>query len=125
MHDDSPTEDQLYRIPAGVRARAREMRHQQIPAEGKLWAVLRGGQLHGLKFRRQHPIGRFIADFYCAEARLVIELDGESHAVQQEYDAIRTAYLQAQGYHVIRFTNHDVQSNLEGVALTILHTCGR
>src|SRR4051794_22135472 len=108
MHDDFPPEDQRNRIPPGVLARAREMRHEQTPAEQKLWAVVRGKQLYGHKFRRQHPIGRFIADFYCAEARLVIELDGESHAAQQEYDAIRTAYLQAQGYRVIRFTNQAV-----------------
>jgi len=70
-------------------------------------------QLAGYKFRRQQPIGRFIVDFYCADVKLVIELDGDSHAGQVEYDSARTQWLEDREYHVIRFSNWDVHKNLE------------
>lgn len=88
MHDDSPTED-AHRIPPQVLARARELRHGQTPAERKLWAVLRGNQLQGLKFRRQHPMGRCIADFYCAEFT--------SQDVQRNLEGVVLAIRQACG----------------------------
>jgi very-short-patch-repair endonuclease len=87
-----PNEKQ-HRIYPPLLARAREMRHPQTPAESRLWSRLRNAQLGGFKFRRQHPIDRFIADFYCAACRLVIEIDGDSHAAQAEYDVARTAWL--------------------------------
>jgi very-short-patch-repair endonuclease len=71
-------------------ARAREMRMESAPAEHKLWQCIRIRQLNGFKFRRQHNLGPFIADFYCHEAQLVVELDGDSHAARAEYDASRT-----------------------------------
>jgi len=69
----------------------------------------------GFKFRRQAPIGKYIVDFVCFEQQLVIELDGGQHAVNQDYDNIRTEWLGTQGFKVIRFWNHDVMNNIEGV----------
>jgi len=86
------------------------------PAEKKLWQHIRNGQIGGAHFRRQHAVGRFIVDFLCAQSRLVIELDGDTHAGQLEYDAERTQWLDEQKhYRVIRFTNHDVHHNLDAV----------
>jgi very-short-patch-repair endonuclease len=114
---------QKKRIHPEVRRRARELRQMQTPAEQKVWRVLRSRQLEGYKFRRQHPIGRFIVDFYCPACKLVIELDGDVHALQEEYDADRATWLVEQGYWVIRFTNEQVHENFEEVAAEILHTC--
>jgi len=75
-----------------------------------------------IKFRRQVPIGCFIVDFYCAELRLVIEIDGGSPLDQEEYDTNRTHWLESCGYHVIRFTNDDVRMNLNQVIESILET---
>jgi very-short-patch-repair endonuclease len=104
--------------------RAREMRHPLTPAEAKVWARVRNQQL-GVKIRRQHPIGHFIADFYCASARLVIEIDGDTHAApdQADYDSARTQWLVERGYRVIRFSNNDVQANIEGVLGAIKAAC--
>ena len=74
------------RTPPILLQAARELRQPQTPAEQKLWSHLHNRQLNGFKFRRQHPIDRFIIDFYCDEARLCIEVDGDSHAEQIEYD---------------------------------------
>jgi very-short-patch-repair endonuclease len=105
-----------YRINPIILARAREMRQPQTPAETTLWRVLKN-QKTGYKFRRQHPIYRFIIDFYCARAKLLIEIDGDYHLQpdQMEYDTARTDYLQELGYKVIRFTNNDVRYNLNAV----------
>ena len=103
------------RASAAVRNRARELRRDLTQAEALLWDRLRGGQLSGWKFRRQHPIGRFIVDFYCAEAGLVVEVDGGVHREQAEYDAVRTEMLEAEGYRVIRFGNHEIVEDLDGV----------
>ena len=100
---------------------ARALRHALTPAERKLWAALRGDQINGINFRRQHAIGPFIADFCALKAKLIIELDGSQHLEQQEYDAQRTQYLEAQGYRVIRFWNNDVMNDLDGVLLAIIH----
>ncbi len=104
--------------------RARELRQPQTKAEQKVWAAVRNQQL-GFKLRRQHPIHRFIVDFYCAEAKLVIEIDGDSHNEpdQQEYDARRTEVLQLLGCHVLRFTNEDVWQRLTGVLEAIVTIC--
>jgi very-short-patch-repair endonuclease len=105
-------------------ARAREFRHPLTPAEQKVWARVRGNQL-GCKLRRQQPIWRFIADFYCAPAHLVIEIDGDTHAAadQTEYDAARTAWLESRGYAVIRFDNNDVHNNIAGVLTSLQTAC--
>ena len=113
------------RISPAIKQRAKELRIEQTPAEKTLWRILRDRRLGDYKFRRQRPIGRFIVDFYCAEARLIIELDGDSHADQTEYDLERTKWLQDRDYHVIRVTNRDVKLNLDGVAEKILEVCGQ
>jgi very-short-patch-repair endonuclease len=102
------------------------MRHPQTPAEATLWRAIRNRNLSH-KFRRQHPIDRFIIDFYCAQAKLCIEIDGESHTEpeQQDYDAARTAFLEELGYHVIRFTNDDVRLNIHGVVDEITRSIER
>jgi very-short-patch-repair endonuclease len=100
---------------------ARQLRHELTPAERKLWATLRGDQLNGASFRRQHAIGPYIADFCSIKAKLIIELDGSQHLEQEEYDAERTKYLEAQGYTVIRFWNNEVLNNLDGVILAITY----
>jgi very-short-patch-repair endonuclease len=88
-------------------------------AKRKLWYAVSAGRLDGWKFRRQAPIGRYIVDFLCPKARLVVELDGGQHAEQVEYDAARTKFLEEQGYQVMRFWNGDVLENLSGVVETI------
>jgi very-short-patch-repair endonuclease len=99
--------------------RARELRRNSTDAEARLWFRLRDRQLHGLKFRRQHRIGPFIADFYCDESRLVVELDGGQHFDAAQADARRTAYLESEGILVLRFWNNDVLSNTDGVLTRI------
>ena len=94
----------------------------QTPAEHVLWRRLRNRQL-GYKFRRQHPIGRFIVDLTCAESKLAIEVDGDSHAEQVKYDAERTAWLAEQGVRVIRFSNRQVHRQIEAVLAAILKEC--
>ena len=100
-------------------AHAREMRRDATPAERKLWRLLRNHQAGELKFRRQVPPGRYIADFYCASAGLVVELDGISH-IDAPHDAVRDAWLTRQGYRVLRFSNYEVLSNVESVATAIV-----
>jgi len=102
-----------------------ELRHPLTPPEKELWRRLRDHQL-GFHIRRQHVLlGRYIADFYCADARLCIEVDGDSHAEpdQIEYDAARTRALETEGYRVMRFTNRDVFRDLKGVLETITQAC--
>ncbi len=91
------------------------LRRQSTPAEEYLWQALRNRKLHGLRFRRQHPVGRFILDFFCPACKLVIELDGGIHTQQIDYDAIRTQEMEAYGYHVIRFENQQVLNDLDSV----------
>ncbi len=93
------------------------------PAERMLWERLRNRQLGGLKFRRQHPLGPFIADFYCAEKRLVIEVDGIIHEQQKEQDEQRTRQFEEFRYRVIRFKNEEITSNIELVLENILKAC--
>jgi very-short-patch-repair endonuclease len=87
--------------------------------ERKLWQALRGKQFNGHRFRRQHPIGQYIADFACIERMIVVELDGGQHQEQLEYDERRTEYLRTHGWQVLRFWNNDVLSNLDGVLMVI------
>jgi very-short-patch-repair endonuclease len=96
---------------------ARRLRKSMTRAEWKLWSVLRRDQLEGLHFRRQHPIGPYVLDFYCSPLRLAIELDGGQHAYDntRARDHRRTRWLQAKGITVVRFWNNDVIENLEGV----------
>ena len=84
-------------------------------AERSLWQHLRGRQVAGLKFRRQHSVGRYIVDFACLEAALIIEVDGGQHADQRGHDQERTAWLEERGYRVLRFWNDEVLANAAGV----------
>ncbi|BDI18282.1 hypothetical protein ANSO36C_40840 [Nostoc cf. commune SO-36] len=94
---------------------ARQMRCEPTPAEKLLWHKLRDKQLLGFKFRRQQTIDRFIVDFYCNEARLVVEVDGEIHDYTQQEDAIRQEFLESLGLKVVRFRNEDVLERMEGM----------
>jgi very-short-patch-repair endonuclease len=99
------------------RGRSRQLRAQATDVERKLWAQLRAKRFAGFKFRRQHPIGPYFADFCCAREHLVIELDGDQHAEPEaeQNDAARSAFLNQQGYRVIRSGNHEVNTNLATV----------
>jgi very-short-patch-repair endonuclease len=96
-------------------ASARRLRRNMTDVERKLWSKLRGGQLDGYKFRRQHPLGPYVLDFFCESERLVVEIDGGQHANTKAKDDLRTAWLIARGCRVIRFWNNEVSQNLEGV----------
>ncbi len=95
---------------------ARALRRKLTDAEAMLWSRLRK-DVHGIRFRRQHPIGPYIADFACVRARLVVEIDGATHStdVELEYDARRDRYMRAQGWHVLRFRNDDIYDALGDV----------
>ncbi|WP_439540825.1 endonuclease domain-containing protein [Sphingomonas sp.] len=105
----------------GSVARARTLRRERTPAEAALWAVLRNRGLDGYKFRFQQRLGPYFGDFVCQGARLVVEVDGDTHYSQagSAGDTRRDAYLAQEGYQVVRFTNHEVMTNLDGVAHAI------
>jgi very-short-patch-repair endonuclease len=99
---------------------ARKLRQNQTEAEQRLWQQVRSRRLGGYKFRRQVPIGNYIADFVCEDAKLIVELDGGQHDENQKADDLRTKNLEDFGYHVIRFWNNQVFENMEGVLSAIL-----
>jgi very-short-patch-repair endonuclease len=99
--------------------RARSLRRRQSDAERKLWQALRARRTDGLKFKRQVPIGRYIADFMCFECKLIVELDGNQHAEKATYDGERTRWLEAQGFRVVRYGNYDALSNLDATVRDI------
>nr|WP_290227607.1 DUF559 domain-containing protein [Trichocoleus desertorum] len=103
-----------------IESAAKRLRYHLTPAEQLLWQALKGKQLYGLKFRCQHPVGPFIADFLCAKHKLIIELDGAVHDQQTEYDGARTQKLNEFGYRVIRFRNQEVFANLDAVLEQVL-----
>lgn len=109
------------KVPAYIVELCRKFRKEPTTAEKLLWRCLRDRQLAGLKFRRQHPLGRYIADFYCAEARLVVELEGKVHSKkeQREYDQIRKEELEARGLQVLRFENEEALKRTERVLAKI------
>jgi len=106
---------------AGLTERSRELRQKQTPAEDLLWQVLRNRKLLGFKFRRQHQYGDYIADFYCHEARLVIECDGPVHDGKEAcfHDQKRDAYMMSMGLKVMRFNNNRVLYDTENVLAEI------
>ena len=104
--------------------RARKLRRETTPAERLLWNALRNSSFAGLKFRRQHPVGFYVADFCCMQEKLIIELDGDSHDFSEQKDRDRTETLNKEGYRVIRFSNADVFDNLDGVLVIIARTLG-
>ena len=98
-----------------VFARAKDLSHNQTPAEIKLWTHLRAHRLADVHFRRQHAIGNYIVDFCAPRKKLIIELDGSQHLEQEEYDAERSTFLKSKGYRILRFWNNDVLNDLESV----------
>jgi very-short-patch-repair endonuclease len=110
-------------MKASLTRRARELRKNSTAAERLLWNSLRAGQVAGLKFRRQQPVGHYVVDFFCASKRLVIELDGQSHEDKAHYDASRQHYLESQGLQVIRFYNDEILNDMGGVLEKILAFC--
>ena len=102
---------------------ARRLRKNSTQAERALWQQLRAARLNGHKFRRQASIGRYIVDFVCFEARLIVEVDGGQHAERQGQDAQRTAWLEAEGFRVLRFWNTEVLGHLEAVKEVITRAC--
>jgi very-short-patch-repair endonuclease len=104
--------------------RARKLRKNSTGPEQLLWSILRNRGLGGLKFRRQHPLGPFVADFCCEAKQLIVEVDGESHEGNQQQDRERQQFLESQGYTVLRVTNDDVIQDLEAVAHAIAKAAG-
>jgi very-short-patch-repair endonuclease len=110
-----------WRVSSQLRSNARELRKKSTDAERILWSELRDHRLNGNGFRRQVPIKNYIADFVCHAAKLVVELDGGQHFSDQSErtDAARSAVIEARGFLVLRFSNHDVMTNRVGVLQTI------
>jgi BirA family biotin operon repressor/biotin-[acetyl-CoA-carboxylase] ligase len=102
---------------------ARKLRAGMTDSERKLWSKLRMEQL-GAKFRRQHPLGNYIADFACLSPKLIVELDGSQHADQAQYDADRDAFLRAHGFAVLRFATNEPLTNMDGVLTVIAQQLG-
>jgi very-short-patch-repair endonuclease len=103
------------KLPEDIKAWAREMRVQMTDAEGLLWRLLRNRRIAGAKFRRQHPVGPYILDYYCVEKRLCIELDGGQHNEAVDYDQRRDNWLETQGIRVLRFWNNQMLAETEAV----------
>ncbi len=118
-------DDKHLRIHPQLMERARQFRRELTPMEARLWQGLRDRRCDGHKFRRQYVLDRFIADFYCPAARLLVEVDGSSHNGTVERDAARDAWLLAHGHRTLRVTNAEVRDNLEGVLILIAQTCTR
>ena len=108
-----------------LRANAKRMRSEMTDAELKLWNAIRANRLMGLTFRRQLPIANYVVDFVCAECRVIVELDGTQHTDGNAVlkDQIRTQYLEAQGWQVLRFWNHDVVEDIDNVCQHIWIVC--
>ena len=103
-----------------VFAHAQELRQNQTPAELRLWACLKGHRGDSMRFRRQHAIGKYVADFCCPRKKLIIELDGSQHLEQEQYDSERTAFFEAQGFRGLRFWNDEVMKDVDAVMQVIL-----
>ncbi len=103
--------------------RAQSLRRQTTEPEQLLWTALRNGQIGGLRFRRQHPVGPYVVDFFCHSAGLVVEIDGMSHDDKIREDAERTKYLKSQGLRVLRVLNRDVMDDLDAVTREIARLC--
>ena len=114
-------ENPIWNVSQKLRTHARELRKNSTDAERILWSELRDHKLNGIGFRRQVPIKNYIADFACHAAKLVVEFDGGQHFSDQaeQADATRSAVIEARGFKVLRFSNHDVMTNRAGVLETI------
>jgi very-short-patch-repair endonuclease len=108
-----------YGATPAIFERAFRLRKNMTPAEELLWEKLKGKQIAGVRFRRQHPISRYIVDFYCHAAKLVIELDGKIHLAKKEQDIERTKEIENLGIQLIRFNNEEVEKNCDTVAAAI------
>jgi very-short-patch-repair endonuclease len=126
-HGAEPSGEPIRRLPGYLLELCRELRRQEAPPETALWRLLRGRQLPGLEFRRQHVIGRYVADFYCHGAGLVIELDGAPHdgARQGAYDGVSDRELQHLGLCVLRFRNEGLREDAAGVLERIAEAAQR
>ena len=98
-----------------LKRKARSNRKDPTPAEKLFWQLVRSKQIKGYKFHRQKPLGKYVVDFYCSNLKLVIELDGDTHAYQESYDKERTKELEANGIRVKRYQNQDVLEGTDGV----------
>jgi very-short-patch-repair endonuclease len=118
MDDQKPP---TWNVSPRLRMKARALRKNSTDAERILWSELRDHRLNGAGFRRQVPIANYIADFVCHAANLVIEVDGGQHFSDEaaKADAVRTTVIEAKGFQVLRFNNHDVKTNRAGVLETI------
>ena len=120
---DTPRQRQLPPISKPQTQFAKVLRKRATPSEKLLWRQLRMKQFAGWKFRRQQPVGPYIVDFYCSEAPLAVELDGESHVGRERADAAREQYLREQGIAVLTFWDSDVFGNLAGILQQIYTHC--
>ncbi len=111
------------KVSRELQERARELRRNMTPSEKILWEKLRHNRLNGLQFRRQQIIDSYIVDFYCHAKALVVEVDGDVHDLQQDYDAERDNHLMARGFQVLRISNNDVKENMMIVLQTISEAC--
>jgi very-short-patch-repair endonuclease len=111
-----------YGAPQGIKTRAKALRQPQTPAECRFWQYVRNRRMCGYKFRRQHPVGNFIVDFYCHRLRLIVEIDGNIHSVSsvQNHDPERENKLKEMGLSILRFSNQDVFHNPVFIELTII-----
>jgi very-short-patch-repair endonuclease len=100
---------------AAIKDKAKKLRKKMTEAEKILWSRIRNRKVNGMYFRRQHPYGIYILDFFCFEANLVIEIDGLIHLSRHEYDLERTKYLESSGLKIIRFTNTEIENRIEWV----------
>ena len=115
MYRQGRTTSRIRGTTPASEAAARHMRQNPTPAEEALWQALKGRQLHGLKFRRQHPVGLSVLDFYCPACQLVVEVDGEGHEEQRDHDEARSQQLGDHDYRVLRFRNDEVMNHLNAV----------
>ena len=121
-HDERPNNPGIVRglpVKRVKQERARALRQTMTPAEKRLWQQLRAHRFDGMHWRRQQVIAGFIVDFYCAAAHLVVELDGPIHAAQADYDAARDRVLAAHNVRILRFTNREVNDELDRVLMSI------
>jgi very-short-patch-repair endonuclease len=118
---DHASEKPTWHVSTKLRVRSRSLRRSLTAAERIIWYAVRAHRLNGASFRRQTPIGPFIVDFVCHDARLIIEIDGGQHfeAQNEKRDARRDRFLASKGYRVLRFSNHDVMTNRQGAVEAI------
>ena len=110
-------------LPTRTRDNAKRLRSAMTDAERRLWEYLRAGRLEGFKFRRQHPVPPYVLDFCCKECGLAIELDGSQHS--EDADALRSRYLESQGWRIVRLWNNDVLNNTDAVIEAIWNLLSR